>query len=51
MMLLWLHVLPTECVLFVCKSEEKKLSLSYIAGGVGVYKQGGVFIALHEMGR
>jgi len=33
MLLCLYYVLLTECVLFVCNSEEKKLSLPYTAGG------------------
>ena len=50
-MLLWLCVLPTERVWFVCNSEDKSYQFPIEQEVTGVYKQGGVFTALYKMGR
>jgi hypothetical protein len=51
MMLLWLCVLPTERVLFVCNSEDKSYQFPIQQEVTSVYKQGSVFTALYKMGR
>ena len=51
MMLVWLYVSPTECVLFACYSEQKSCHFPIQQEVTGVYKQSDVLSEIYEMGR